>query len=326
MSHPHLTSSNSAEASFILFFVEKFQDVKLLLQFRWFFSNLWKPISCGRYAVAGSSSDWVVTSIVDSNNHSTTLRDMNKKVKNRQHNLRRRKQLVLMPSSLVLFTYSAYRLVVCLDISPLMFCVRADGSMPISDTLEILTTMIVQTHHSLLSQHSITQVYFSLLAHHARYTHCLFQGCVNKITPVQPIIDQIKRIFTKIEDIIIVRHKFASLMTDLYESNATTQRDQDEYTPSPDRNGNADRVSSGLSTRPSPNYPEHDRSDIQVKFSTTAINAMLSSVSRSDCVSVENICEGINFHVNLLPEEACPIAVILTTGITHFYLFEIIFV
>lgn len=81
MNNNLLGASSSTEAAFCLLFVENFQDVNFLLLFRWLFSNMWKPMSCGSLSIAGSSSDWIVTSIVDSNNQSITLRDKHKKNK-----------------------------------------------------------------------------------------------------------------------------------------------------------------------------------------------------------------------------------------------------
>ena len=344
-----LNASNSTEASFCLLFVENFQDVNFLLQFRWFFSNLWKPISCGRLQIAGSSSDWVVTSIVDSNNQSITLRDMTKKNKSRQH-LKKRKQLFLLPSSSVLFTFSSYRLAICLEISPLVFCMRSDGKIPLDEMSESLHSMLSHIHQSLAQ--NISQVYISILAHHAHFTHCLYQGFITRSTSIQQVIDHIKPIFDNIEEIICARYQQASEKSSSLESYAASQEDtMDYFSPSPDGVGRrGEGRGQGRDTGPmtpaataststyDPLGDPTSSDDHPSPFATTAMAAAAaaasspspspsssssSTSSSANFMRVESICEGLHFHLNLLPAEACPVAVLITTGRRLLHLLDV---
>jgi hypothetical protein len=328
MNNSLLNDSNSCEASFIFFYVVNFQDVSYLLQFKWFFSNLWKPISCGTLSIPGSSSDWVVTSIVDSNNQSITIRDVQKKHKNR-HQLRKKKhqqqqqQLVLLPTSSVLFTFSSYRLAICLEISPCMFCIRPNGKMPLDEMSDSLRSMLIHIHQSLQSQPNISHAYISILAHHAHFTHGLYQGQMTKNTPVGDILTKIKPIFDKIEKIITARYQQATEKSALFEAYSTSQQGTEFYSPSPDHargmNGEAgDRRSPNTTAAPFDQADPQDSTDGPGHefFSTTAsAAAAAASSSAADYMCMESVCEGLNFHLNLLPERACPVAILITSGI-----------
>lgn len=308
----------TAEACFILFFVESFQDVNFLLQFRWFFSNLWKPISCGRFPAPGSGNDWVVTKIVDSDNQSITLRDIQKKQK--RHHTRKRKPLILLPTSSVLFTYSSYRVAICLEISPSMFSVRPNGQTPLDEMSQSLQSVLVHIHQSLLSQHNISQVYVSILGHHAHYTHCLYQGLVTKSTTISEVVDKIKPIFTKIEQIISARYEQAMQKSALLEALfAASQRENDFYSSE----GGVGVIGGGKSPSTTATTPydqgDSEKGDGEAFFTTTsgATASTLSASSASpdaDYMSLESVCEGLNFHLNLLPEKACPVAILITSG------------
>lgn len=333
-----LNASTSTEASFCLLFVENFQDVNFLLQFKWFFANLWKPITCGRLSIAGSKGDWMMTSIVDSNNQSITLRGMNKKNKSRQ----KRKQLLLLPSSSVLFTFSSYRLAICLEISPLVFCMRSDGKMPLDEMFESLQSMLIHIHQSLAQ--NISRVYISILAHHAHFTHCLYQGHITKSTSIKQVIDNLKPIFDNIEEIISARYQQAVQKSSLLEAHSASSQEENNseyFSPSPDRGGGGGGRGASPSTPPAAasstsSYDplgEHDKGgdDQQSAFATTAMAAAAAAASSSssssssfssssaaaaavDYMRLESVCEGLQFHLQLLPNEACPVAVLITTG------------
>jgi hypothetical protein len=306
-----------AEACFILFFVENFQDVNFLMQFRWFYSNLWKPITCGKTSVQGSSKDWIVTSIVDSDNQSITVRDMHKKNhKGRNNRIKKKKQLYLLPSSSVLFTFSSYRLAICLEISPTMFSVHPNGHTPLDEMSESLKSMLINIHKGLLSQHNISHVYISILAHHAHFTHGLYQGYITKSTPINEVIEKIKPIFTRIEKIISARFDSAKQKSAQFTSFATvSQNDTDEcFSPSPVHES-APGYSGGHSpstTSTTPYDQNSTENNCGLAFFSTTSTADSSSVV--EYMSLESICEGLNYYLNLLPENACPVAVLITSG------------
>lgn len=208
--------------------------------------------------------------------------------------------------------------------------------MPLDEMAESLHSMLIHIHHSLLSQQNIACVYISILAHHAHFTHCLYQGNITKATPIKQVIDNIKPIFDKIEEIIGARYQQATQKFSLLEAHSAYQKHNlpDFYSsPSPDRGGNqgqgreveGTRISSSSDPSTTASYEpaggQDQGGDNQSAFSTTAMTASAAasssssfSSSASDFMRVENVCEGMHFHLNLLPGEACPVAVLITLG------------
>lgn len=189
------------KAACVLFYVENFDHVSPLLQCRWFFTNLWGTISCGAStpALTLPNCKWLISSIVDQNNIS-----VNRDSKQRR---KRHSKFIMHPTTSMVFTYSSYRLVICLDISRSIYYVRSDGGMAVDEMIGSLFTMLRQIHKSLQSQLRIASVYITVVAHHSEVnlTYGLWQCEMTINTDIEELIRTLGKCDQTIEDLTFGR-------------------------------------------------------------------------------------------------------------------------
>ena len=187
----------------VLFYVDNFNHVSPLLQCRWFFSKLNKTVICGAAstpALAPPDCKWLVSSIVDPYNNSVNIRDS----KSRK---RKYVKFLMHPSTSVVFTYSSYRVVICLDISRSIYSVRSDGGMAADDMITSLFTMLTQMQRSLQSQQHIASVFVTVIAHHSEInlSYSLWQCEMKMNSELNNLLDSLAKCSRTIEDLTFQR-------------------------------------------------------------------------------------------------------------------------
>jgi hypothetical protein len=242
-------------ASCVFFHVDNFLDVSPLRQCRWFFSKLWQPISCGVENPPGTNSTccWIVTNIVDTLNQSVSIRDSKRR--------KRPPQYVIHPNTSILFTYSSYRIVVCLEINRAIYSIRSDGGTAADEMMNSLITMLEEIHKSLQTQEHISRVLVTVIAHHSEInmTYGLWQKEINRNTSSTVPDDFFATYSKNIEDLTFQRKANPCVV------------------------GGGD----------------------------------CKQWSGSEGMNMNSIVEGILFHLNILPMNSCPIAVLITPGVVE---------
>jgi hypothetical protein len=252
-------------ASCIFFHVDNFLHVSPLKQCRWFFSKLWQPISCGIELPSDNTQDchWIITNIVDTSNQSICLRDTKRR--------KRPIQFILHPNTSVLFTYTSYRIVICLEINRAIYSIRSDGGTAADEMINSLITMLEEINKTLQTQEHISSVYVTVIAHHSELnlTYSLWQKEI-----LQNKKNQNQNVFIQ-EDLL--PSNFFALVSKKVED-LTFQRDSNPC------------FLSGGDTK---------------------------QWSGADGMNMISICDGIFFHLNILPSFACPIAVLISPGVVE---------
>jgi hypothetical protein len=238
--------NHKPRATCILFYVESFQHVSPLAQCTWLFSKLGQLVSCGDTPSFVPEGKWIISSIVDSSNHSTHIRDKKRKKK---------LEFILDPSTSLLFTYSSYRIVVCLEVSRSLFTIRSTGETAIDEILSYLHLMVIQIHNSLQSQQHISAVFISVIVHNSDLNLTFPMWQEKLIRGMDPLLN------------LSCLPKFVDLIEDF-----VFQRSSRPY--------------------------------------------LLEGSPFFEGMSMSALSDAMLYHVNLLPDFACPIAILITSGPT----------
>lgn len=244
-------SSRYGIASRVVVTAEKFTNINMLLQSRWFFSKILQPIACGPTSpdISMPDTEWRIVEVVEKGVR-VSPRGNGSGVSPHRRKPKYTYPVYLHPLTEVFFVYHSYKIAICVEISRSMYAVRTDGEIPISDMFRALQntfSFLLQSQQS-----SKCKLYVTVLAHHSELNvaHGVWQGELTSGMDTELLMRLLQARLDDIEDIIFQRHE------------------ADEYSN--------------------------------------------SQVARYNYV--ENTLVGVIHHLSLLPDDACPVALLLTTG------------
>lgn len=189
-------------ASCIFFHVDNFLHVSPLKQCHWLFTRLWQSVSCGLDNPPGGGNldcRWIITNIIDTSNQSVSLRDMKRK--------KRPNRYLIQPNTSIIFTYSSYRIVICLEINRAIYSIRSDGGTAADEMVNSLITMLEEMCKTLQTQDQISRVYVTVIAHHSEInmTYGIWQTEITNQNSSSPPSSFFSMFSKKLEDLTFQR-------------------------------------------------------------------------------------------------------------------------
>eukprot|EP01041_Mallomonas_annulata_P005098 gene5098-10200_t len=193
-------SLNDTDPCCVIIHCADFRRVSPLTQSQWYLSNIFKQITRGQiYNSDGSPRYWTVLQTIDRKMSQGTLMSRPSKDKVPQ---------TLNSQSPVYFTYSSYRIVVCIDISRSIFSIT-DGQIPLYEMFTILLSILNE-----ISKLNIQSKLVTIIAHKSETdtTYYLWSGQLSINTNISDLLQHIKNSITSI-DISNRNIKYPNLQT-----------------------------------------------------------------------------------------------------------------